>query len=218
MENLFLALVILFGLIGFLSPCTWNLNAILIANVKEKGKVHLFYFLFFRTLLFTVLGFLVYLLGFWLKISLNALVIIHFVIAGIFFFGSPLMKKFKIAPFDFSIQALFPNLKLPAGVAIGLNFPYCSFPFFILVESYGLYLGGFYPLIFAVVFAVVSGVPVLLSFFLSKESFKKINEFIPAIPYISGFLVIITALYLINQNIFEQFSLFDFVHEEHSAF
>ncbi len=218
METLFLSLVILFGLVGFLSPCTWNLNAILMANVKEKGKIHLFYFLFFRTLLFTVLGFIVYLASFWLKISLNTLVIIHFVVAGIFFFGSPLMKKFKIAPFDLSLQALFPNLKIPAGIAIGLNFPYCSFPFFIFVESYGLYLGGFYPLIFSVVFAIVSGIPVFLSFLLSKEAFKKINEFIPAIPYLAGFVVLLIGFYLLNQNIFATFSLFDFVHERHALY
>ena len=218
MENLFSTLVILFGLVGFLSPCTWNLNAILMANIKEKGKIHLFYFLSFRAILFTVLGFLVYLIGFWLKISLNTLIIIHFIITGIFFFGSPLMKKFKIAPFDLSLQALFPNLKIPAGVSIGLNFPYCSFPFFILVESYGLYLGGFYPLIFSVVFAIVSGVPVFLSFLLRKETFKKINEFIPAIPYLAGFIVLLTGFYLLNQNIFATVSLFDFVHEKHALY
>ncbi|WP_144020065.1 cytochrome c biogenesis CcdA family protein [Persephonella hydrogeniphila] len=128
------------------------------------------------------------------------------------------MKKFKFAPFDLSFQAFFPDVKLPAGVALGLNFPYCAFPFFILVVSYGLYLGGIYPFLFPFIFALISSVPTFLSFFLSKNSFKKINELIPSIPYITGFIVLITGFYLMNQNFFDTFSFFDFVNSKHSAF
>ncbi len=218
MENLFIFLVVLFGVIGFLSPCTWNLNAILIANVRQKGKINLFYFFFFRTFLFTSLGGIVYFIGDSLKINLDikALIIISFLISIVFFFGNPTMKKFKIAPFDLSVQGLFPKINIPPGVAIGLNFPYCAFPFFILIESYGIYLGGIYPLLFAFLFSITSGIPTFISYFLSKESFKKINDFIPAIPYISGFIVLLTTLYIINQSIFSQFSLFDFVNSDHS--
>ena len=216
MEALFIALTIIFGLIGFLSPCTWNLNAILVANAKEKGFVQVFYFIFFRTLLFSVLGFLIYLLSTFIRINIGFLIGIHLIVGIIFLFGSPLMKRYKIAPFDLSIQALFPNLKLPAGIALGLNFPYCAFPYFILVSSYGLYLDSFYPFLLVFIFAAISGIPSLVSFFLSKESFKAVNQLIPVIPYVSGVIVIITGLYLFSQEIFGMFSLFDFVHREHS--
>jgi len=215
-ETLIFVLIILFGLIGFLSPCTWNLNVILIANAKKKGWMEIFYFFFFRIFLFIILGILIYFLGFLIKLTLNQLIIVHFAVAGIFFFGNPLMKKMKIASFDLSLQALLPKINVSAGIAIGLNFPYCAFPYFILVGSYGIYLGGFYPVIFAVLFAVISGIPTFLSYFMPEKSLKKINESIPTIPYITGFMVLIVALYLINQNIFSLFSLFDFVNKEHS--
>jgi len=218
LEGLLFFLVFVFGLIGFLSPCTWNLNAILIANAREKGIKEIFYFFFFRILLFSLLGTVFFILGKYINLSLNDLIFIHFAVAGMFFFGNPLMKKFKFAPFDLSVQAFLPDLKLPAGIALGLNFPYCAFPFFVMVISYGLYLGGVYPLVFSFVFAFVSGIPTFFSFFLSKKGFQKINELIPSIPYISGFIVLITGFYLMNRSFFEAFSLFDFVNSKHSIF
>ena len=216
MESVFLLLVIFYGLVGFLSPCTWNLNVFLIANAKQKGYIHIFLFLFFRVLLFSVLGGIFYLISKFVQLKLTHLVFIHMVVAFFLFFGNFFIRRFKVAPIDFSLQALFPNLNVPAGTAIGLNFPYCAIPYFILLQSYGLYLDSHYPFSFSVLFAVLSGVPSLLTFFLSKDMFKKINEFIPLVPYISGFVVLIFGLYLFNEVFLEHFSLLDFVKSEHS--
>jgi len=216
METIFMLLVIFYGLVGFLSPCTWNLNAILIANAKQKGYIHIFLFLFFRIFLFSVLGGIFFFISKFVRLELTHLVFIHIVIAFFLFFGNFLIRKFKIAPVDFSLQAFFPNLNVPAGIAIGLNFPYCAIPYFALLQSYGLYLDSHYPFTFSILFAVLSGVPSLLTFFLSKDAFKKINEFIPLVPYISGFVVLIFGLYLFNEVFLEHFSLLEFVKSEHS--
>jgi len=126
-------IVPLLGALSFFTPCMWNVNLLLRAYVKKGSILEIPLLFLSRFLLFNLIASLFYILSKSFTPSLEMLLIVQGVVAGIFIFGFPLMKRFGMAPFDLSLQFLFPEKKFPPGIGLGLSLPYCSRPFIILL-------------------------------------------------------------------------------------
>jgi len=182
-------IVPLLGALSFFTPCMWNVNLLLRAYVKKGGIWEVPLLFLSRFLLFNLIAFLFYIISKRFTPSLETLLIVQGIVAGIFILGFPLMRRFGIAPFDLSPQFFFPERRFPPGVGLGLSLPYCSLPFIALLAVYSFYFKSAF-LIFNL-YALFVTLPTLILLLLPERVLKTINSLIPAIPAITGFSLIL---------------------------
>ncbi|MDQ7037996.1 MAG: cytochrome c biogenesis protein CcdA [Aquificota bacterium] len=183
-----LYLVPALGSLSFLSPCMWNLNLLLRAYTLKEGLHHPFLMLVSRVALLNLFALASYLVP--LDISLRSLVIVQAVVASVFIFGFPLMRRLGLAPFDLSPQFLLRTTDLPPGIALGMSVPYCSVPFIALMFTYSLYLDR--PFLIFNLYALFSTVPSLVVIFAPEGFLKRVSSLIPAVPAFTGFCLVLS--------------------------
>jgi len=183
-------IVPLLGALSFFTPCMWNVNLLLRAYVKKGSILEIPLLFLSRFLLFNLIASLFYILSKSFTPSLEMLLIVQGVVAGIFIFGFPLMKRFGMAPFDLSLQFLFPEKKFPPGIGLGLSLPYCSLPFIILLAFYSLYFKS--PFLIFNLYALFVTLPTLILILLPEKVLRALTSLIPAVPSLTGFSLILT--------------------------
>jgi len=184
------------GLLSFFTPCMWNLNLVLRAYVKKGGVVQFLYLLLSRFSLLNLIASFVYLLSFKINLSEETVFISQIFISLLLIFGFPLMRKLGVASIDLSPQFLFPKWRLPAGISLGLSIPYCSIPFMVLLSLYALSFG--YSFIIFNLYALSATLPTVILIFLPEKFLKLLANLVPAVPAITGFLLIISLGLFIN--------------------
>ncbi|WP_170144774.1 cytochrome c biogenesis CcdA family protein [Hydrogenivirga caldilitoris] len=163
----------------------------------KKGSVLEIPLLFLsRFLLFNLIAFLFYILSKRFTPSLETLLVVQGIVAGIFILGFPLMRRFGIAPIDFSPQFFFHHRRFPPGVALGFSLTYCSLPFIALLAFYSLYFKS--PFLIFNLYALFVTLPTLILILLPEKVLKVLTFLIPAVPAITGFSLILAIGLFIN--------------------
>ena len=191
-----LILIPLIGIFSFFTPCMWNLNLLMRAYVKREGSSQLAFLLISRLALINIIALIVWAVSPFVSVSADTLVIVQSAVAIILILGFPLMSRLGIAPFDLSPQFLFPGRNIPPGISIGLSLPYCSIPFVVLLSFYSLHYGS--PFLLFSSFALFTTLPSFAVPFLSEKLLKGITKFIPVVPALTGFLLLIAVGLLVD--------------------
>ncbi len=209
-----LYLIPVLGALSFFTPCMWNVNLLLRAYVKKKDVKQLIFLFASRAFLFNLIALAFYLLSTKVSVPEKTLLIAQGVIAFIFILGFPLMKRFGVAPFDLSPQFFFPNRHFPPGVALGFSLPYCSLPFVALLGLYSLHFKE--PFLIFNLYALMVTLPTLALIPMSDKVLKTLTSFIPAVPAITGFSLIVSMGLFID---FGELNLFvsSLLQEKHSV-
>ena len=189
-------LVPVLGALSFFTPCMWNLNLLLRAYTKSGSIKQILLLFLSRLALFNLIALLFYLLSTRLTISDSVLLTVHVVVAGIFLLGFPLMKRIGIAPFDLSLQFFFPGRRFPPGIGLGLSLPYCALPFVALLGAYSIHFKE--PFLLFNLYALSVTIPTLLLPFISDRALKTLTSFIPAVPALTGFLILISTGFFLD--------------------
>ena len=177
------------GILSFLTPCMWNVNLLFRAYVK-KGYAEQIPLLFLsRFILFNMIAFFFNALSESISFSERALLVIQTIVAGVFIFGFPLMKRLGFAPLDLSPQHLFPKRRLPPGISLGFSLPYCSIPFVALLGAYSLHFKNAF-LLFNL-YALSVTLPTLLLLVLPERFLKTLTSLISSVPAITGFMLVL---------------------------
>lgn len=197
-----LLIPLLFGLLGFIEPCSMGLNIIFLnkINTMSRGKR------LRETLLFTLVrGFFFALVGLSAAFIGSRLIVIQssfFVILGVVYI---LLGIFTIINMYLPILSCNLNLSrylksrgsLALGVIFGLVIPACAISFVIALIGRALLIGdiiGGFVTLFVFGVALSSPLIVLTFFEKSNEMLMKIFKWIQRIPWLAGATLIIVGL------------------------
>ena len=182
-------LVPILGTLSFFTPCMWNVNLLFRAYTKGGDLKQIPILLVSRLALFNFIALVFFLVSKKITISVNVLLTVQGIVAGIFLLGFPLMRRIGIAPFDLSPQFFFPDRRFPPGVGLGLSLPYCALPFVALLGVYSLHFKN--PFLLFNLYALIVTLPTVLLLFLPEKVLRTLTSFIPAVPAFTGFLLIL---------------------------
>ena len=167
----------------------WNVNLLFRAYVKKGDLLQIPLLFASRFLLFNLIAYLFFLLSGYVHVSERTLLIVQGVVACVFLFGFPIMRRLGFAPLDLSPQFFFPEKRFPPGLGLGLSLPYCAIPFVALLGVYSLHFKN--PFLLFNLYALFVTVPTLALPLLGDKVLKRITSFIPAVPPVTGFLLIL---------------------------
>ncbi len=189
-------LVPLLGTLSFFTPCMWNVNLLFRAYTRGGDLRQLALLFLSRLVLFNFIALLFFILAKKVTVSVNSVLIVQAVVAGIFLLGFPLMKRIGIAPFDLSPQFFFPDRRFPPGVGLGLSLPYCALPFVALLGVYSLHFKN--PFLLFNLYALSVTLPALLILLLPEKTLRWITSLIPAMPALTGFMLILAISWFVD--------------------
>jgi len=182
-------LIPVLGTLSFFTPCMWNVNLLFRAYIKKGDFKQIPVLFLSRLILFNLIALVFFALSEKIYLPLNFLLFIQGVVAFIFIFGFPIMKKLGYAPVDLSPQFFFPTRSFPPGIGLGFSLPYCALPFVILLGAYSLHFKNAFLFFNLYVFFVT--LPTLILPLLPERFLKSATSLIPAVPSITGFMLII---------------------------
>jgi len=178
----------------------WNVNLLFRAYVKRGDFKQIPILFLSRFALFNLIAVVLFILSERVSLSERFLLTVQGVVAFIFIFGFPLMRKLGYAPIDLSPQFLFPARKFPPGVGLGFSLPYCALPFLLLIGAYSLHFKNVFFLFNLYTLSVT--LPTLLLPLLPEGFLKSLTPLIPAVPFITGFLLILAMGLFLDLSLF----------------
>jgi cytochrome c-type biogenesis protein len=195
-------LPLLFGLLGFIEPCSLGINSIFLARIHRFTKLHRIreslLFAFVRAFVLSLLGLGVAFVG----TKVFTFQTFYFVILGAFYamLGGAYIytqyKKIYIPSLDFSRFAKKRNI-FTLSVLFGLVIPACAIPLLLVLLGNAFAVDSlFQGFISLFIFGLGLSFPLVLFSFSNKSSniLKWISEKSSRVPYITGGLLIVLGI------------------------
>jgi cytochrome c-type biogenesis protein len=190
-----MSIPVLFGLIGFIQPCSVGINAIFLGHLRGRNKLaEILKFAAVRSIFLAIFGLVAGLIGRVFYFQKEVLAAFYLLLGALFIVG-----RFKAVPMpNISLLGVLGIRCTPSALTFGLTVPACTVPLLMALLARAAFVGDLlYAPASLFVFGLALSLPIILPA-CSENTMERISRTVHVAPYIGGLALALMGIYALG--------------------